>query len=104
MKDQAAGYFGWDVPRKKGESEQYRCKAVVDIDEVLSDPRVTTVLDVWAEVRRYPDSQPFSGGVLTDWPAIAVDGLAVCRQEEHAIDDFIRWKEAEHGPESSSPR
>lgn len=70
--------------------------ATVDIDEALSDPRAAAVLELWTEARRYPDSQPFGGGVLTDWPALAVDGFAVCRAEEYAIDDFLRWR-AEHG-------
>jgi hypothetical protein len=78
----------------------------VNIEEALSDPRVTTVLGLWTEARRYPDSPPFGGGVLTDWPALAVDGFAVCREEEWAIDDFVRWQqEATNGrPEPTPPR
>lgn len=101
------GYFGWDVPKRKGEAEQHRVKARVDIEEALADPRVDAVLGLWGEARRYPDSQPFGGGVLTDWPALAVDGFAVCREEEWAIDELMRYrerKEAEYGPESSPSR
>lgn len=72
-------------------------KARVDIEEALSDPRAADVLRLWSEARRYPDAPPFSGGVLTEWPAIAVDGFATCRDEEHAIDDFLRWRERGHG-------
>lgn len=61
------------------------------------------MLALWVEARRYPDSQPFGGGVLTDWPALAVDGFAVCRQEEAAIDDFLRWKGVRDGSESAVP-
>lgn len=68
---------------------------MVDIREALADPRVDAVLELWSDARRYPDSQPFGGGVLTDWPAIAVDGFAVCRVEEHAIDDYLRSLEKE---------
>ncbi len=80
----------------------------MDIEEALSDPRVTTVLELWTEARRYPDSPPFGGGVLTDWPAIVVDGFAVCREEEWAIDEFVRWREQKEAdsvrPEPTSPR
>jgi hypothetical protein len=65
--------------------------------------RVDTVLELWADARRFPESQPFGGGVLSDWPAIAVEGFAVCREEERAIDDFLRHleersREVPHGP------
>ena len=96
-RDQGLGFFGFNVPKKEGEAEQPRVFSKVDIEEALSEPRVRTVLGVWGEARRYPDAQPFSGGVLTDWPAIAVDGFAVCREEEHAIHDFLRWKERPRG-------
>jgi hypothetical protein len=78
----------------------------VDIDEALADPMVETVLELWGEARRYPDSPPFGGGVLTDWPALAVDCFATCRAEEWAIDDFERWKKerADDGPVSPPPR
>jgi hypothetical protein len=76
----------------------------VNIDEAFADQRVTTVLAQWGEARRYPDAPPFAGGVMTDWPAIAVDGFAVCREEEWAIDDFQRWKEGDDGrPEPAVP-
>lgn len=57
------------------------------------------MLELWTDVRRYPESQPFGGGVLSDWPAIAVDGFAVCREEERAIDDYLRHlEEVKRGP------
>jgi hypothetical protein len=60
------------------------------------------VLELWADARRYHESQPFGGGVLSDWPAIAVEGFAVCREEERAIDDYLhhldeRSREVPHG-------
>ena len=75
--------------------EQFRVKAVVDIEEAFADPVAADVLDLWLEARRYPDSQPFGGGVLTDWPALAVDGFAACRDEENAIDSFLLWQQRE---------
>lgn len=69
--------------------------AVVDIEEAFADPVTADVLALWSEARRYPDSQPFGGGVLTDWPALAVDGFATCRAEEQAIDSVLMWQERE---------
>jgi hypothetical protein len=64
----------------------------VDIDEALDDPTVVAVLARWWEARLH-EAPPFSGGVLDAWPALMVDGLAVCRAEERAIDAFTDWKE-----------
>lgn len=71
--------------------------AELDIDDAFADPVVAGVLDRWWEARRFfPETAPYSGGVLDAWPAVDVDGFAVCATEELAIDGFLRWrKEAE---------
>lgn len=48
----------------------------------------------WYEARRFPNAPAFSGGVLDNWPAIAVDGFAVLNDEMVLINDHIR-EEAE---------
>lgn len=78
-------------------------KAVVDIDEALEDSQTSAVLDVWYSARLH-EAPAYSGGVLDAWPALMVDGLAVCRSEEMAIDRFLSWKEERDGPESPPPR
>lgn len=65
----------------------------VDIDEAIRHPIVAGVLDRWLDARTHPDSAPYSGGVLDNWPAIDVDGFALAREEEQRIDAFRRWKE-----------
>lgn len=45
------------------------------------------------EARMHTEQPPYSGGVLDGWPAVDVDGFAICRDEEFRIDEFVRWKE-----------
>lgn len=68
----------------------------MDIDEALADRQVAAVLERWWSARMH-EAPAYSGGVLDTWPAVMVDGLAVCRAEEQAIDDFARWEERQHG-------
>lgn len=88
--------MGWTPPKRKGEAEQPRWTTTLDIDEAFADPAVATVLDAWASARMY-EAPAYSGGVLDAWPALMVDGLAVCRSEESVISDFVRWKEQNSG-------
>lgn len=71
--------------------------ARIDIDEALADEQTNLVLSLWADARHHADAPPFSGGVLDAWPALAVDGFAVCRQEDQAIDDYLRHLEQKEG-------
>lgn len=92
--DQREGYLGWEPSEQKGLPEQPRwVKAQVDIDEALADTQVCAVLDAWESARMFEGVPAYSGGLLDTWPALMVDGLAICRQEETAIGDFVRWKE-----------
>lgn len=68
----------------------------MDIDEALDDAQTSAVLERWWSARMH-EAPAYSGGVLDAWPALMVDGLAVCRSEEQAIDDFKRWEERGHG-------
>ncbi len=98
--DQSDGVLGWNPPRK-GETAQPRwTNAVTDLDEVFSDPQVRAVLDRWGAARLH-EAPAYSGGVLDVWPALMVDGLAVCRHEEAVISDWVRHL---NGPESSPSR
>jgi hypothetical protein len=84
-------------PKKKGQTEQPRwTERAVDIDEALAHWQVAAVLERWGSARMH-EAPAYSGGVLDAWPAVMVDGLAVCRSEEQAIDDFKRWKERADG-------
>ncbi len=68
---------------------------VLDIDHAV---RVSGhSLNVWSDVRKHPDSQPYSGGVFDSWPAWAVDALAICRDEEFEIHRFQQHQEHAHG-------
>jgi hypothetical protein len=74
--------------------------AELDIDEAFTDPGVAGVLERWFDARQYfPDgAPPYSGGVLDSWPAVDVDGFALCYGEEQVIDGFLRYrKEAPSG-------
>ena len=76
-------------PKRKGEAAQPRwTRARVDIEEALADPAVDLVLERW-DASKHHEAPPFSGGVLDAWPALMVDGLAICRQEETAIGDWL---------------
>lgn len=66
----------------------------MSIDAALSEPKVRDVLDCWTSARMH-EAPAFSGGVVDAWPALMVDGLAVCRAEEDAIDDWRRHLERE---------
>jgi len=69
-------------------------RETVDIDEVFSEPKVEAVLDVWWDARAF-EAPAFSGGVRDAWPALMVDGLALCEAEERAIRDFRQWADLE---------
>jgi hypothetical protein len=57
---------------------------------------VGAVLVRWWDARLHEDPA-YSGGVLDAWPSLMADGLAICRIEERAIDDFLRWEERADG-------
>jgi hypothetical protein len=88
--DQRIGFFGWNV------DGQFRWRGVVDLD--AAHAAVGDVLERWWAVLQWPDAQPFSGGVLDAWPQRLSEGLALCRVEWRAIQDFVRTeKEARRG-------
>ena len=91
--DQRDGTIGWNPPKRQGEEPQSRMRATVDIDEALTDAKTLAVLDVWWDVRAH-EAPAFSGGVRDAWPALMVEGLAVCKAESMAIGDFTRWEAA----------
>jgi len=43
---------------------------------------------------KWPDSPPFAGGVLTDWPALEADALAFARREWAVVQAYLRSLEA----------
>lgn len=46
-------------------------------------------MELWAETQKHPDAQPYSGGMLDAWPALAVDALAIARDEVRIIRAFL---------------
>ena len=90
------GVIGWVPPKRKGESEQPRWTQRVDINEAMADSHVAAILERWWDARLH-EAPAYGGGVLDSWPALMADGLALCRIEETAIDDFRRWKERPDG-------
>ena len=60
----------------------------MDINEALEAGR--DILDRWVAWMEWPDSPPFSGGMLDSWPARLADGLALCRREWAAIQAFLK--------------
>lgn len=98
--DQADGFLGWEPPKKGAAAQPRWTDAKVDIEEALTDPQTSAVLGRWVSARLY-EGPAYSGGILDAWPALMVDGLAACRQEARAIDD---WRRHEDGPESPPPR
>ena len=94
--DQRAGFFGWDVPTRKGVAPQPRVFGRVDIDEAMA--AVGDIIEAWRRCVAWPEAAPFSGGVLDSWPARMADGLAVCRAEFEAVMAYHRHEEARrHG-------
>lgn len=91
--DQRIGFFGYS-PRTKKHAAQPRHMCVVDIDEALESS--SDVLGLWFKSRGAPDVPLFSGGSLDAWPAWALDAFGACRDEERAVDDYLR-AEATYG-------
>mgnify|MGYP001588600224 CR=1 FL=1 len=87
MADQQTGYFGWTVART-GESSQPLHRGVVEIGEALDNTRELTTMFFTA--REFPESPPFTGGVLDSWPSVAVDAFRICRQELAAVEAFLK--------------
>jgi len=103
--DQSDGYLGWSPPKKGQPGEQPRwLRAFVDIEEIFAEPQTSAVLEAWHTAKLWSPAPPFSGGVLDAWPAVMVDGLAICRDEARAIAEYLHWKEAGDGPDPSVPR
>lgn len=82
----AAGFFGFSP----GETPQPRWRASkVDFGEVQRE--VGDILEAWWRWLAWQDvAPPFAGGVLDEWPARLRDGLAVCRREWTAIQQYLQ--------------
>lgn len=65
-------------------------KLTIDIDEALADPIVDFVMDLWGQARGFLEAPAFSGGVLDSWPALAVECFPMLRNEDSAIDAYLR--------------
>ncbi len=46
-------------------------------------------MELWQETQKHPDIPAFTGGMLDAWPAYAVDGLAIARDEVRLIRAFL---------------
>ena len=60
-----------------------RWRAVVDIEQARR--AVGDVLARWWVALSWPESPPFSGGVLDSWPNRLTEGLSICKTEWRAI-------------------
>lgn len=69
--------------------------AVVDIGEAIAESE--GLRDLFWRWMRWPDSPPFAGGVLTDWPARDADALAFARAEWRAVQTYLRSLEVPRG-------
>lgn len=67
---------------------QFRHHARVDISVALA--ATSEAVSAFMPTVAWPDAPPFSGGVLTDWPARLTEELAVCRWEWAAVQAFVR--------------
>ncbi len=85
MRDQEFGFFGFDATQ---DPPQPLHRATIDIDLALFDAGELRLM--WHQSRQFPDAPPFGGGVLTDWPAIAVDGFAILNSEQQLVDAYRR--------------
>lgn len=62
-------------------------EAQVDLKEAFEESAdVRAAFFAWVQ---WQDAPPFSGGVLTDWPARMVDGLAFARREWAAVNAHL---------------
>lgn len=84
-------------PKKKGQSEQPRwLEQRIDIEEAIGHWEVAAVLERWFTARRH-EAAAYSGGVLDAWPAVMVDGLAICQDEEQRIDAWRNYEDRSRG-------
>ncbi len=86
MRDQELGYFGFDAT-KEG-TPQFLHHETVDLERALNETRELRMM--WHQAQQHPDSPPFGGGVLSDWPAIAVDAFGVMNHEKWLIDLYLK--------------
>lgn len=92
---QRLGFFGFTVKAGSKAPPQPRHLAVVNIDEALAS--VGDILDAWRRWVAWPESPPWSGGVLDSWPARMAEGLAICRAEFEAVLAYQRSQEVSRG-------
>lgn len=79
---QARGVFGF------GPDKQPRWSAKVDIEKALAESE--GLRESFWRWMKWPDSPPFDGGVLTDWPAREADALAFARREWRAVQEYLK--------------
>lgn len=90
---QGRDFFGYSPPGKGQNSWQAgRWSGRIDIEEALA---ATEGLrgQLWKWLR-WPDAQPFSGGVWDAWPARSADGLAFAKREWAMVQAYLRSLEA----------
>lgn len=80
--DQRAGFFGYVPATREQPAQPLHC-CVVDIEHAREAS--SGIMSLWWSSRRLPEVPAFDGGLLTHWPAWAVDAFGICRQEENAV-------------------
>jgi hypothetical protein len=79
--------WGEEVKGAPPEEQARRSAAFKTVREDFAHAfdEVQDVIDAFFRTLSFPESQPFSGGVLDAWPARMVDGLGLARREWQAI-------------------
>lgn len=86
---QGRGFFGFSYDGNPRWSEQ------VNIREALAESE--GFREAFWKWMQWPESPPFSGGVLTDWPAREADALAFARREWRVVQAYLTSLEAKRG-------
>lgn len=86
---QGHGFFGFSPDK------QPRWRAVVDVEQAIEES--AALREAFWKWMRWPDAPPFSGGVLTEWPAREADGLAFARMEWRTVQAHLKNLEASRG-------
>ena len=94
---QGRGFFGFSTTGRvvqQGNREiikwetQPRHHEVVDIKEALKESEQFRAA-FWRWMQ-WPDAPPYSGGVLTDWPAQESSALAFAKREWAAVQTYLK--------------
>lgn len=64
------------------------------VDRELAAQMSADAMELWEFHVAMPSAPLFAGGVFTDWPNWTLEALAICRDEQAAVDRLIAWQQA----------